>query len=216
MRPRNISTGITYLSTHWHYEPYYLSDEEIHRDFTLFNRMGIDYITLVLIWKYVEPTPGNYLEDAYDDIERVCEIAKEHGLEVIIDFHTMMHENSFTMPTWLSPRKFEQVFKDNSAHQAWLNYLEHSVSKLKDVENIHSWHMMNEPARSLYPITDNWACDVTVEEFIELWQEMRTVFKSISDKPVSIRFAAKSFDNHFNRDPRICLLYTSPSPRDRS
>jgi hypothetical protein len=28
--------GVNYLSTHNHYEPYYLSDEELDRDFALF------------------------------------------------------------------------------------------------------------------------------------------------------------------------------------
>lgn len=190
-------TGVNYLSTHWHYEPGYLSEEELRRDFGLFKDSGLTYVTLVVVWKYIEASPGTYNDEALDDVIRVCEYAEEYGLKVIIDFHTMMHLDSFTIPEWVSPRKFEQVFLDDSIREDWLNYLDHCVSYLDSVDNIHSWHMMNEPARN------EWACDVTIDEFIELWQEMRTTFKAHSDKPVSIRFGGDTFDTHFDRDPRI-------------
>jgi hypothetical protein len=200
------SIGITYLSTHWHYEPYYLSDAEIHRDFSLFQENGLSIVTLVSVWKYIEPLPGVYNDEALNDIIRVCRIAEEYDLEIIIDFHTMMHEDSFTIPEWVEPRKFEQIFLNQSTRKAWLNYLNHSVSTLSKANNIHSWHMMNEPARSLYPETDNWACNATIDEFVTLWSEMKIVFKTHSSKPVSIRFGGNTFDTHFNRDPRIYTI----------
>jgi len=141
--------------------------------------------TLVVIWKYLEPSFRVYKDEALDDLIRVCEYAAKYELQVMIDFHTMMHEGSFTVPEWLSPRKFETVFTNDTARQAWLDFLGHCVSHLSGVENIHSWHMMNEPARH------EWACDVTVDEFIELWREMRDVFKTHSGKPVSIRFGGR-------------------------
>jgi hypothetical protein len=201
--PRNISTGITYLSTHWHYEPYYLSDAEIHRDFRLFRDNGLSIVTLVTVWKYIEPSPGVYNDEAIDDIIHICEIADEYNLQIIIDFHTMMQLESFTMPEWMNPRKFEQVFRDQKTREAWLNYLDHCVDILCEVDNIHSWHMMNEPARSLYPDTDNWACNASIDMFVELWWEMRSIFKTYSNKPVSIRFGGDTFDKHFERDSRI-------------
>ena len=44
--------GINYFSTHNHYEPYYLSDKELERDFRLFQDQGLDYVSLCAIWKY--------------------------------------------------------------------------------------------------------------------------------------------------------------------
>jgi len=195
--PTDMEYGVNYLSTWWHYEPKYLSDQELDNDFRLFSDNSLKYVTLVVVWKYIEPALGNYNHTALDDLKRVCQFAAQHGLQAIIDFHTMMQENTFTMPTWLSPRKFETVLKNTTAKQAWLNFLDHTVSYLSTIENIHSWHMMNEPARG------SWACNVTVDDFVNLWSEMRSIFKSHSTKPVSIRFAAGTFDTHFNRDQRI-------------
>jgi preprotein translocase subunit Sss1 len=193
----NQKHGITYLSTHWHYEANYLSDEEIHRDFTLFQSQGISNITLVAIWKHIEPTQGEYNIEALDDLVRVCTIAEEYGLGVIIDFHTLMQEDSFTMPEWIHPKKFETVIDDENARESWLNYLDFCVEYLNDEPVVTSWHMMNEPARL------EWGCNCTIDEFISLWSDMRAIFKSHSSKPVSIRFGGDTFDTHFNRDKRI-------------
>ncbi len=194
-----IRYGVNYYSTHNHYEPHYLTDEVLDRDFSLFRKQGIRYVTLAVIWKYFEPSPGVYNDAAIDDVIRVCNFAEKYKLKIIINFYTMMQEDTFTMPEWLSPRKFEQVFLDPAVKQAWLNFLNHVAERLDSAKSIWSWHMMNEPARRA------WACDVEIEDFLELWTEMRNIFKSYSDRPVSIRFGAQVFDNpdHFNRDPRI-------------
>jgi uncharacterized repeat protein (TIGR02543 family) len=191
--------GLNYFSTHNHYEPYYLSDEELDRDFALFRDQGLKYVTFCAIWKYLEPELGVYNETAIDDLVRVCDFASEYGLKVCIDFHTMMDNGSWTMPEWLFPRKFEVVFLNETARQAWLNFLDHCAMRLNGSGSIWSWNMMNEPARR------DWACDVSIEEFLDLWAEMRAVFKAYSDRPVSVRFAAQVFEdpNHFNCDPRI-------------
>ena len=194
--------GVNYYSTHNHYEPKYLTDEVLDRDFSLFSRQDIRYVTLALIWKYLEPSLGEYNDAALNDVIRVCSFASKYHLKVIINFYTNMQEDTFTMPEWLSPRKFEQVFREAIVREAWLNFLDHCAERLNSSESIWSWHMMNEPARRA------WACDVSIEDFLLLWTEMRTIFKSYSDRPVSIRFAAQVLNdpNHFNRDPRIYEL----------
>jgi len=194
-----VRYGVTYLSTHYHYEPHYLSDETLDRDFSLFRKQGLKYITLAAVWKYLEPQLGVYNDAAIDELIRVCNFASKYDLSVIVEFYTMMQQDSFTMPEWLSPRKFEAVFTSETFRQAWLSFLDHCASRLNSSESIWSWHMMNEPARR------EWACNVSTEDFLELWTEMRAVFKSYSDRQVAIRFAAQVFDSplHFNRDSRI-------------
>jgi hypothetical protein len=194
-----LTFGVNYFSTHNHYEPYYLSNETLDRDFSLFQKQGLKYVTLALVWKYLEPKLGVYNEDALNDVERVCSFAQEYDLRVIINFYTMMKNDSWTMPEWLSPRKFEAVFLNSTARQAWLNYLDHCASRLNSSASIWSWHMMNEPWRQ------EWACNVSVDDFLQLWIEMKAVFRAYSVRPVSVRFAAQSFEdpNHFNNDPRI-------------
>ena len=179
--------GVNYLSTHCHYEAGYLSDWELDRDFALFKQQRFEYVTLVAVWSYLEPQMGTYNDLALNDLARVCDFASKYDLRVIIDFYTAMQNSSFTMPTWLSPRKFETVFTNETARQAWLSYLDYCASRLNSSKSIWSWHMMNEPARG------EWACDVTVETYLQLWSEMRMIFKSYSDRPVSIRFAAEVF-----------------------
>lgn len=158
-------------------------------------------MTLAIIWPYHEPQEGKYHEAALDDIIRVCDFAK-YNLRVIINFYTMLSENSWTIPQWLSPWKFEAVFINEAARQSWLNFLNHCASRLSNVESIWSWHMMNEPARG------SWACNVSIDEYLDLWAEMKAIFKLYSDRPISVRFAAQLFDspNHFNNDQRILDL----------
>ena len=195
--------GVNFFSTHNHYEPCYLSDEELDRDFGHFRDQGLKYVTLCAVWKYLEPEFGVYNETAVNDLERVCAFASQHSLKVIMNFYTMMKNNSWTMPEWLSPRKFEAVFLNETARGAWLDFLDYVAERLDEQESIWSWHMMNEPWRR------EWACNVSIEEFLELWQEMKDVFKGYSDRPVSVRFTVQAFEdpNHFNSDPRIYSLF---------
>jgi len=81
--------------------------------------------------------------------------------------------------------------------QAWLNFLNHTASYLNNVGSLYSWHMMNEPALG------DWACNVSIPDFVQLWTEMRNIFKSLSDRPVSIRFSPYIFDTHFHCDQDI-------------
>ena len=193
--------GVNYLSAYNHYEPRYLSDEILERDFGLFRNQGLEYVTLVAVWKYLEPQLGAYNDTAIDELIRVCDFASRYNLRVTIDFYTLMKNNSWTMPVWLSPRKFETIFTDKTgtARQAWLDFLGHCASRLNSSESIWSWHMMNEPARK------SWGCNVPIEDFLQLWADMKEIFRSYSNRPVSIRFTPQVFDdpNHFNRDPRI-------------
>jgi hypothetical protein len=111
-------------------------------------------------------------------------------------------DTEWTMPEWLTPRRFQTVFTSEAARSAWIGFLNDTAYHLKDIPNIHSWQMMNEPYRR------EWAADVSVEAWLELWGEMKTVFKMHSDKPVSIRFAEDSLSKsfHFDHDPRIYEL----------
>jgi Cellulase (glycosyl hydrolase family 5) len=189
--------GVNYLSTNWHYEEKYLSNETMMRDFDLFRHEGISNITLAIVWSSIESQKGTYNDGYLRDIIRVCKIAETRNISVTIDFHTLMHNDSFTMPSWLTPNKFETVIKDPAARQSWLNFINHCISQLKNVPNITSWQMMNEPA-----IAD-WAAHVKVADFAQLWKEMRAVIKSSSNKPVSIRFGNNEIIADFQFDPSI-------------
>ncbi|MGD0804343.1 MAG: hypothetical protein ABSA11_09750 [Candidatus Bathyarchaeia archaeon] len=192
--------GLNYLSTNWHYEEKYLPNDTIQRDFNLFRNEGISNITLAIVWSSIESQKGVYNDDALRDIIRVCKIAQRYNISVTIDFHTLMHNNSFTMPSWLTPRKFETVITDPMARQSWLNFINHCVSQLGNVTNISSWQMMNEPA-----IAD-WAVQVKIADFTQLWREMRSTIRTSSNKPISIRFGGDALSTDFKYDPSIAEI----------
>ena len=89
-----LKFGVNYLSTHWHYDSFYLSDEELHRDFKLFSDRGVEFITIAVVWTYFEQIMGIYNNLAFNDLRRICEIANEYELQEIIDFHTLMFTTS--------------------------------------------------------------------------------------------------------------------------
>ena len=195
----DIRFGINYQSTNYHYnEDEHLSDEVLDRDFSLFKNQGFDFIILNVIWKYFEQDGlGEYNDDAVDDLIRVCTFAEKYDLNVVIDVHTIVKkDSSWTIPEWVSPRYFETVFTNPEVKDAWLNFLGHMAYRLKDVDNVESWQMMNEPA------IGDWACDVSVDDYVSLWTAMKSAIRIYSDKPVSIRFD-ECLTNHFNLDARI-------------
>jgi hypothetical protein len=199
--------GVNYLATWWHYESPpngHLSDTVLRSDFDCFSFHGLKYVTLAVNWNYTEPSRGEYNSNALDDLERVCGIAAEYGLEVIIDFHTMMQDNSFTIPDWVYPRRFETVFTNSTTRRAWLNFLGNCTEELSG-ENISSWHMMNEPALG------EWACNVSIEEFSALWRDMKAVIRNASspNASVSIRFDAYTFSSskHFGNETARTEIY---------
>ncbi len=184
--------GINYQSTNYHYKEH-LTDEVLDRDFLLFKNQGFKFIILNVIWKYFEQDRrGIYNDAAINDLIRVCAFAEKYDLSVVIDFHTIVRkDSSWTIPEWVTPRYFETVFTNNIVRDAWLSFLGHMADRLKGVNNIESWQMMNEPARN------GWACDVSIDEYVGLWTDMKAAIRTYSDKPVSIRFD-ECLISHFN------------------
>jgi hypothetical protein len=195
-RTSSFSIGVNYLSTHFHYESSYLPNATLQRDFQFFQDQGLKIVSLAVVWVYMEPNMSDYNTAAVADLKRVSAIAAEHGIQVIIDFHTLMDNKdgngSYTMPEWLPLRKFKTVLTNTTYRLAWINYLGNMSASLADIANLHSWHMMNEP----------WASIASMDEYLPLWREMKATIRAHSDKPVSIRFGSEVY-LRFNRDPRI-------------
>ena len=193
--------GLNYASAYWHLDPALTTDEILHRDFRLFQDSKISLICLNVHWSYLEPSMGNYRVSYLDDVIRVCNIANQYGISVVIDFHTLMGNNSYTIPTWVSSRAFNTVMHNSTVRQAWLNMLSFSAGYLNSVPNIHSWHMMNEP------YIGSWAVQCSVDDFIQLWSDMKTAIRQHSILPVTVRLAANSVLRDFENDPRMYELF---------
>lgn len=195
----DLRFGINYYAVNHHYEQYCLTDDVLDRDFSLFQSQGLKFIILEAVWAYIGRTPSSYAPEAIPDLIRVCSFAEKYDLKVVIDFHTLMGSKSWTMPWWLTNRNFETVLLNDTAKQHWLNFLDYVANGLNDVPNLEGWQMMNEPGWS-----STLPADQFVSRWVDLWKQMREVFKSYSDRPVSIRFdEALVRKGYFNLNPQI-------------
>jgi len=135
-----------------------------------------------------------------NDIIRVCKLAKDYKMSVVFDLHTLMHDNSYTIPTWVSPRKFQTLFDDATVRQAWLNMWTYVMTQLSGIDNIMAWQIMNEPTIA------SWALSCTIDEFVKLCQDTKNIIRQYSSKPVSIRFAGDELIVAFKSDTRLITL----------
>ncbi len=196
----DLRFGINYYGVNHHYEQYRLTDDILDRDFSLFQSQGLKFIILEAVWAYIGRTEDSYAPEAIPDLIRVCSFAEKYNLKVVIDFHTLMGSKSWTMPWWLTNRNFETVLLNDTAKQHWLDFLGYIAKGFNDVPNLEGWQMMNEPGWS-----STLPADQFVNKWVDLWKQMKEVFKSYSDRPVSIRFdEALIRPDYFKMNPQIC------------
>jgi hypothetical protein len=201
---------------------YHISDDVLHRDFSRFQRDGINVISLSLYWYRLEGnTRGDY-DGVYADgtpygrsflehVKRFIRIARIYGHKVMVTFHTHWGDNS----SWCTPDYVvdpetgknigHAIVKSEDMKQAFLDMVNHTVRYLKG-EDIWAWAILNEP----------WGIDWK-ESFVDLIQRESALVKSIDSRPVTVRFVSSQvwigadgkphMGNHFtyvwNWDKRI-------------
>ena len=72
-------------------------------DVAFLKRNGFDTIRLGIIWKGLEPRPGQYAEAYLASIERTYDLLARNGFAVLLDFHQDMYNERFQgegMPDW--------------------------------------------------------------------------------------------------------------------
>ena len=136
----NMKAGVNLI------QGYSFSNEEsLHRDFALFQQHGIDLIYVNPKWTSIEPSQGNYNTSYLDRIKRVCQIAEEYGIEVCIAFMTNTRSTGATIPSWVSPKRYDTVIKNSNVADAWIDMLRYVASYLSDCINIQAYLPLDEP-----------------------------------------------------------------------
>lgn len=65
-------------------------------DLRLVSGMGLDHYRFSLEWSRIEPAPGEWSLAALDHYRRICDAARDLGIEPVVTFH------HFTAPAWLA------------------------------------------------------------------------------------------------------------------
>lgn len=159
-------TGKTdYLAMNW--------DEEMFKSLA---EMGINLVRLGLVWRAVEPHPGQYDEKYLDQMEQYFDLCGKYGIYVYLD----MHQDCFHgMPDWATvtdsykrrkPKLIwaEGYFLDKAVHRAFDNFWantpvcgkglqdyfadmwKHVAKRFCNKDNLFGFDILNEP----FPGTD--------------------------------------------------------------
>lgn len=205
-----VSKGVNYNANRVAYQ---VTDAILHRDFARFQKDGLDTISISLYWTTLEgDIRGNY--DGYkgsmpygktyleQTVKHIIRIATLYNLKVLVSFHTLWGTGS----VWCTPdyvidpetslNDGHAIVKSEEMKQAFLDMVEHTVTYLKD-ENIWAYAILNEP----------WG-EVYVESFIDLFQRESALIKSITGKPVTIRFVSASLWTDATGKPRVSNHFT--------
>jgi len=213
---------LNYDSLYHHFDT---SDEVLQRDFALFVQNHVSSISLGLYWYRIETAPGVYDDAFLSRVKHICDVAAQHGLEVMIDFHTLWGTDStWCTPTWIvdpvtGTHQGLAIVRSESANLSYVNAFKHVVDYLTTagIPNLWSWAILNEPwywgrTSSEHDfVTENGKTQK--ENFIQLMQTLATYVKSKDSRPVTVRFvnahpttttAAKNiFVEDWNWDSRI-------------
>jgi hypothetical protein len=207
--------GINFLSEYHRYDPKFLTDAVIDRDFSLFKSNDIGTISISLYWYRIEDKRGIYNDTFLSNIKRVCEIADSHGLRVLVTFHTLW---SFNDSAWCTPdyvidpvtglNEGLAIVRDEDMRKAFLDMAQYTITYLKGTRGIWAYALLNEPwyyPRSLPAPYDK--IDQR-ENFMTLIQAMADMVHS-SGSICTVRFVnvkdgtINLFETDFKWDSRI-------------
>jgi hypothetical protein len=184
--------GVNYLTL---YHLYNTPTETLERDFTRFRDDGIKTIVVLLYWYRVESSRGVYNRQFINNVVRVCNVAAQYGLEVMIDFHTLIQQSD----AWSNPDYVGvgmNLITNTTIASSYVAMVSWAVDKLKGAPNIWSYAVLNEP---WYWPLDGWR----KTNWINLIVELSGAVKQATDKPVTVRFVGALFERDWGWDSRI-------------
>ena len=184
--------GVSYLTRHHFYDT---PTETLEADFAKFRNDGIRTIAIVMFWYNLELSKGVYDRQFINNVIRVCNVADMYGLEVMIDFHTLVNEeDSWTNPAYVGVAM--RLMTDPEIANAYVAMLDWALSQLKDVKNIWAFSVLNEPW--FWPL-DEWR----KTNWINLITELTNTARQITSKRVTIRFVSALFERDWDWDSRL-------------
>jgi hypothetical protein len=190
------SLGINYAMSYWHYDLQTFGEASTVRDFRFFASQGVSTVILSPRWITLEPREGVYNTQLIANLKRICQLAAVEGLEVVIDFHVMTFRGNLHDPPWLPNRDLTNIITDNRYRADFLATSKYLASQLTDEPNVHSFSMIDEPQLGSNQL------NVNKEQFISFIQDLRAAYRSVTSKPLSIRFDV-SLVSQFGLDDRI-------------
>lgn len=212
--PSLLGPGLNYLSLYHEYSSNLTTDSILHRDFSRFQQDGMHSIVLGLYWYRLEgnirgtydgeylPYPqeigGPFGNRFLDDIKRVCRIANEHGLKVLLAIHTLWGENE---SEWCTPDYVIDpvtgkniglaIVRSADMKQAFLDMFTHVVQYMADDTPFYGWIILNEPwywPLSLAPPFDHIE---QKENFIDLMTKQHEIVRTFDPKrKITIKFCS--------------------------
>jgi hypothetical protein len=180
-----VMYGLDYSSADWSYSE---SESHLRKDFQLFRDNNITLICPWLHWSKIQPTSASVYDDGFlSRIKSLCEIAYEYGIYVDIDFHSGSGSSTeYGLPRWFRGT-FDNVAKDSTQKTRWINMEKHVVTYLRDVVNIRSFHLFNEP----------WVPSTSLRAaYLDLFVDTANAIRALTTKPLTIRFGSSSFMDH--------------------
>ena len=80
------------------------SAQEVERDFARIRGAGLGIVRLFLLWEDFQPAPDRVSSKALEDLQTTAEIAKAHGLQLLVTLFTGHMSGANWLPAWaLSP-----------------------------------------------------------------------------------------------------------------
>jgi hypothetical protein len=147
-------------------------------------------------WATLEPTEGIYNAAFIANLKRVCQLANNEGLRVVIDFHVMSKIGNYGTPSWIPLKDATQIISSTRYRSDFIAASRILTAALTGEPNVHSFSMINEPHLGLT------ALNVDKEQFIGFIQELRAAYRTVTAKPLTIRFDS-AIINTFNLDSRL-------------
>lgn len=187
-------TGKTdYFAVNW--------DEDMFRGLA---EKGINLVRMGLVWRAIEPNPGEYNNEYLDFMEKYFDLCGKYGIYVYLDMHQDCYHG---MPDWAMVTdsykrrkpKFtwaEGYFIDRAVHRAFDNFWANTpvcgkglqdhfadmwkyvAERFKDKENLFGFDILNEP----FPGTDGGK---VFKKIIK--QGVKTIMSKKVNKPEAIK-----------------------------
>lgn len=144
---------------------------EVSEDFALMAELGLSVARIFLLWDDFQPEPDAVSASALNDLETVCTLAADHGLQLDVTFFTGHMSGPNWAPRWLLGGKlphhgwirqvvsrgqvqtegYRNPFTDPIALDAQRLLLRSVVTRLKDHPAIWMWNLGNEPDLFAWP-----------------------------------------------------------------
>jgi endo-1,4-beta-mannosidase len=155
---------------------------EVWDEFTIIKDLGLKIVRIFLMWEDFQPKPNEISFSLIKNLEKVCDIAYDKGLELDVTFFTGHMSGPNWVPGWMvngvKPKYIKQVvsggriidigymnpYSEPLVLEAQKLQLKTIVTALKDHPGIRIWNLGNEPDIFAYPSSEieglRWASDL--------------------------------------------------------